>query len=590
MTTPRHRHRGASLIEMIAVIIILAVIAPVIAGVLTQTSRQFTVARDQRAAIDDATHAIDQAALVLRNALAQEGVTLADGGHHWLRLSDGTELRRRSDRVTLDRPDLPEADLITGVTDARVSYADDAGQPIGLDSGLFPQAVARIGLEITARGLTVSSSVYLASRRAFTPPPSSIAWHETFEDLSNGDRSDDGDTAWTTDDSRTRNARHGVHSGAYRFSRMRPFQASVDWRSEPINIAGSAAAIRIRMRGSGTLNHESTSRFFDYYDIYAVVDGNERHLARVTGDPTGETIQYSGITGNALEVLVRAGVTGGDEYIYLDDVMVLASPEEGGTFAEASNYVIFASDDVFVEGAQPRSRVVAGRNANIRQSTVGGGLGGVALPQDTMLIGAALTLDSSQVLNGDVRTGTTSHLHGHSVPQGQIIVGEELPVDLDVLTDTLELAAQRVDAAEAITAEPDAGGLTLQATGSGVNVFAFDASVLRTLHTLRIEGPQTASVVVRIDGSNAEFRNGRVELIGVDARRVLWVAPEADRVTLAFAEWRGTVLAPHAEVVIEHLTAFGAAFGRRVTLRQGSLYHEPYEGSLPRPQPQGGGS
>ncbi|MBA7496959.1 hypothetical protein ES702_07568 [subsurface metagenome] len=146
-----------------------------------------------------------------------------------------------------------------------------------------------------------------------TPDPASgLPWEEDFNNLADGTISDTGETAWDS----TRPGGVFEVSGN-RFVCNGPADEGV-WTTEVIDIS-QAGSITISVDvDDGDTNKESS----DYVKVYYKLDGGGEQLAgQVTGDISAQTISQSGISGNTVQVVIRAKVSYSNEFYYWDNVI-----------------------------------------------------------------------------------------------------------------------------------------------------------------------------------------------------------------------------------------------------------------------------
>ncbi|MGB1308958.1 MAG: lamin tail domain-containing protein [Oceanihabitans sp.] len=129
----------------------------------------------------------------------------------------------------------------------------------------------------------------------------------------------------------------------------------VIWESESIDISSATSAVTFQLTASNNSGGFETS---DFYDVYYSIDGGAFTLIanwNGLGDTdhtilgqsgtddwaTTETISQSGISGNTLQIRVRAKVNAGPEQFFLDDISVFegAAPPSISITSPANNQV-----------------------------------------------------------------------------------------------------------------------------------------------------------------------------------------------------------------------------------------------------------
>jgi hypothetical protein len=142
---------------------------------------------------------------------------------------------------------------------------------------------------------------------------SSVDWVEDFN-LSDGTRSDDGETAWTSSGGGV----FEVQGGAFRASNT---DAEGTWESEVIDISG-AGPVDVTVdiwKGGDPEDHDTLS-------VYYVLDGGDSVLVADRDGETmsedGEVVGVTGLSGDTVRVIVRAELSYTGESFYWDNVTV----------------------------------------------------------------------------------------------------------------------------------------------------------------------------------------------------------------------------------------------------------------------------
>lgn len=163
--------------------------------------------------------------------------------------------------------------------------------------------------------------------------PSGAIWAEDFN-LSNGATVDNGDTAWSIDDSNMKSSgSFEVQNGKLEANNT---GQEVIWISEAIDIsAASPVTISVDISGSGTL--DST----DYVDLaYRVDGGSIVFWSQNNDDISPSTETSSSISGDSLEIIAYFKLSASDEFYYLDNVTVTGS---GGSNEPPEDVIDFSS-------------------------------------------------------------------------------------------------------------------------------------------------------------------------------------------------------------------------------------------------------
>lgn len=150
-------------------------------------------------------------------------------------------------------------------------------------------------------------------------------WYEGFEDLSNGTIADNGTSGWTSTTSGSCNpgskTRVETYNSDQKF-RVERSGCEVSFETDIIDISAvSDVGISIDLISEGDLE---TS---DYLEVYYKLDGGaEIPLANgIQSEHFGNVIaSVAGLNGNALQIIIRALNTGGDENYWWDNIHVTA--------------------------------------------------------------------------------------------------------------------------------------------------------------------------------------------------------------------------------------------------------------------------
>lgn len=172
-----HHHLGLSLVEAIAVIVVLAIIGGSSAGLLVRAASAYAVSRDTAATHREASAALERITRELREAPPAETndaaqyrapiheattTTLRFGAGRWFTLENNT-INWSEDDATTFNP------LLTDVRSFTIVCLDDSQQPIPMP--LQPDAIVHaitIAIEAgeASRPVTLRSSVFLRANLA----------------------------------------------------------------------------------------------------------------------------------------------------------------------------------------------------------------------------------------------------------------------------------------------------------------------------------------------------------------------------------------------------------------------------------------
>jgi len=151
------------------------------------------------------------------------------------------------------------------------------------------------------------------------PPGASEIWVEHFSDgISDGDTDDDGDTAWSS--SKPSSGTVEVSSNRFRFSHTGVATQYGQWTSDIIDISSATSA-----GFSLEIASEDADQFedADQIEVFYKIDGGS--FISVEGpmtDAQNRNVVKDGISGDNLQIRVRANTTYSNESYYIDDIRV----------------------------------------------------------------------------------------------------------------------------------------------------------------------------------------------------------------------------------------------------------------------------
>lgn len=154
----RHRrsNRGFSLVELVASLVVISVVAAVLAPVLNSAADTIVTTRDLRRASDDAGFAMATAIRLLREVPPGEGVNLglASADDTSIVFSDGRGLRLNADTLELVTP-AGAAPVARDVSSFEIRYLGPDGH-----APAAPADAQRLHITMTVRGMTLSGVAF----------------------------------------------------------------------------------------------------------------------------------------------------------------------------------------------------------------------------------------------------------------------------------------------------------------------------------------------------------------------------------------------------------------------------------------------
>ena len=150
------------------------------------------------------------------------------------------------------------------------------------------------------------------------PPDATEIWVEHFsEGIGDGDTADDGETAWSS--SKPSSGTVEVSSNRFRFSDTGDATQYGQWISEEIDISSATSA-----GFSLGIASDIASEFedADQIEVFYKVDGGSFVSVGAMTDAQNRNVVKDDISGNTLQIMVRANTTASNESYYIDDIQV----------------------------------------------------------------------------------------------------------------------------------------------------------------------------------------------------------------------------------------------------------------------------
>lgn len=234
------------------------------------------------------------------------------------------------------------------------NFNSTAQNPVVATAGTYNLTVTN-----PVNGCTSNTSVPVTFSSAIT----GTAWQEDFT-LPNGTTGDAGASAWTTTINPSTTL-FSVLNNEFRISNSTTTGEGV-WSSAPIDISGKTnISISTQVRSSIINNAvmNTTGEYADYIRFYyklnngAEVLFNEK-LGIINNHSTTPTpVSISGLSGNSLQIIVRARATGNDEFYYFDNMQVIATSAANVTANATGGAINCINNSVALQGSSAASGV-----------------------------------------------------------------------------------------------------------------------------------------------------------------------------------------------------------------------------------------
>lgn len=152
--------RGFTLVELLASIVVLAIIGAVVLPLVATATSRYRIATDQRAAVERVAYALDRVVRLIREAPAGPGGTLdlASASADALRFGDGRGIEMASGDLVLRLPDGTTGVLCPDVDVVELRYiAADGVTDVGATD---PARAWRVEVRLGAAGVELIAAAF----------------------------------------------------------------------------------------------------------------------------------------------------------------------------------------------------------------------------------------------------------------------------------------------------------------------------------------------------------------------------------------------------------------------------------------------
>lgn len=242
----------------------------------------------------------------------------------------------------------------------------------------------------------------------------------------------------------------------------------------------------------------------------------------------------------------------------------------GPSLGAAANYNVFAFEHV-TSGADVTGKVAAGTTASLLGfSVAGANPGGAAL-----VAGQMLSLSNGTVFGNAYYGGSASVANNVTFSGGTLVQGS--PINFGAAESNLEALAATLAAypSTGTTTVHSWGGVSFSGSNSGLNVFSVAGSAFTNANNVAVNVPSGATVLINVTGSSASPSYFGFSYSGASNNRVLYNFHQAQNLSITGIGWRGTLLAPHADVSFNN----GSLDGQIVVeslVGSGEPHHVPF--------------
>jgi choice-of-anchor A domain-containing protein len=242
----------------------------------------------------------------------------------------------------------------------------------------------------------------------------------------------------------------------------------------------------------------------------------------------------------------------------------------------AEGFTIFTFQSFQANHTNCTGRVAVGGPATYNTVGIGSALLNSNGQRDDLIVAGNLTWIGGDNFNGNIQVAGPVNLNNVDVPNGT--VGENVEIDFCAAENELQ------DISDTIAAIPSNGEavrednqLLLTGTHETLNVFTITSDCLHQIVELIVHVPEESSVLVNMNLNTVKLKNFEIVLVGCDATHVLFNIPDTTQIQLKNIAWKGTILAPKANVHFNNAQIDGALICRSIQ-GNGESRHAPFVG------------
>ena len=247
-------------------------------------------------------------------------------------------------------------------------------------------------------------------------------------------------------------------------------------------------------------------------------------------------------------------------------------------FGVASDFNVFVFGDMNEHSVDTQGRVAVGGNATYLNYAIGAALSNSKGTRDDLIVGKKLDFTNGQVINGNIVYGDTIKLTRVGLPNGTARKGNLIDFTAartDITNRSLVGSSYATTGVQTSTATT----LTLKGTNTDFNVFNITTNDLRPNITFTIDAPATSTVLINVNGTNAQFSYMGFKLIGVNKQKVLYNFYNATQLQIVHIGIQGTIMAPKATISSDSSSVDGFVVAESFT-GQGEAHQIPFTGCI----------
>ena len=258
---------------------------------------------------------------------------------------------------------------------------------------------------------------------------------------------------------------------------------------------------------------------------------------------------------------------------------LLASMGYANGLGQANGFTIFTMESYQANNTDCTGRVAVGGPATYNNFGVGSSLTNSNGTRDDLIVAGTLSWNNGQSFNGNIQVTGSANMNNVGIPNGG--VGNSVSIDFDEAEIELQELSDALFEEQANGSVTKNGGqLSMVGTYPDVNIFYLQKQDLKQLWGMSITVPEGSTVLVNVNHHAIQLMNFQPVLHGCEAKDVLFNFPIANSVQLSSIGWKGTILAPKANIQFNNGQIDGALICKTIQ-GNGESHHAPFDGDLP---------
>lgn len=222
--------------------------------------------------------------------------------------------------------------------------------------------------------------------------------------------------------------------------------------------------------------------------------------------------------------------------------MWVMNPEGGSVQSYPKGFNLFVFEDV---SGLSHTQGAVGAGGDVSAQSFG--INNVSFSTAGLVAGEDVNLQNGAV-TGDLHYGG-----GASLPQSVNITGDVLnddPIDFDdARSQLIQMSALLTQyGANGTTSVYSWGGVAFSGSDDTLNIFEVESDALNATNSIWFEAPAGSVVVVNVTGETVDMSNMGISLGGLSLSNVLWNFPQTTSLSLRSISFKGSGLAPLADV------------------------------------------